>query len=105
MPHFITLIMVNVSHVLLFVIIRLMPTFSRQSPSLLEDLFQETIKQRTWITLTIIMVMKLDTYNFCKVPPIDVLHHIFCEEILKMFRQCRYENVDGINQQGWIQTS
>ena len=49
--------------------IRLMPTFSRQNPSRLEDLFQEIIKQqRTWLTLTIIMVMKWETCSFHNAP-------------------------------------
>ena len=54
-----------------------MLTFNRQNPILLEDLFQETIKQqRTWLILLIIIAMKWDTCSFCKVPPFDVLHHI-----------------------------
>ena len=37
----------------------------------------QNINKRTWLTLTIIMVMKWDTYGFHKVPPFDVLHHIY----------------------------
>ena len=52
--HFITMIMVNVSHVLLLIsllcTIRLMPTFKRQNPSLLEDLFQEIINMTNKMT-------------------------------------------------------
>ena len=49
--HFITMIMVNVSHILLFVFwkftIRWIPTFNRQHSIILEDLFQETINRTT----------------------------------------------------------
>ena len=63
--HFITMIMVNVSHVLCCFI----------------DCFVEQVFQKTWgllsegrhqtnSTFTIIMVMKWDTSSFCKVPPL-----------------------------------
>ena len=56
--------------------IRLMPTFNKQNPSLLKDLFQETIKQqRTWLTLTIIMVINETHVNSTGFPPLNVLHH------------------------------
>ena len=51
--HFITLIMVNSSHVLsvyfdyVLHCNKLMPTFNRQNPSPLEDLFHETVNKTT----------------------------------------------------------
>ena len=87
--------------------IRLLLTFNKQNPSLLEDLFKKKKKkqlikqQRTWLTLINIKVAKWDTCNFCKVPPFDVLHHTYTfhfancqhnkQKFCKSFRKfCQY---------------
>ena len=71
--HFITMIMGHVSHVLLFIFWLWTISWCQlpidKMPSLSEG-FYETIKQqKTWLTLTSIMVIKWDTCSFQKVPP------------------------------------
>ena len=80
--HFNT-IMVNVSHVLLFIFIFWYVLLGWCQPSIPKiQVFWKTcsrkqsIKQpRTWLTLTIIMLMKWDTCSFRKDLPFDVLHY------------------------------
>ena len=77
--HFITMIMVNVSHVICcFIDCYLEQVFKKQvlksigfcllkvGFSLI--LYNQNINKRTWLTLTIIIAMKWDTCSFHKVP-------------------------------------
>ena len=104
--HFITITLVNVSHILCcFIHCFLKQIFQKTwVMSIIEVcisliVHNQNINQRIWLTLTIIMVIKWDTY-LSHGPALHVLHHIYTSVTLMFWYHVitwYYQNISWYN--------